>query len=95
MKTISIKLTGAPAQIVREKVVTLELDDNATYAAMIQKLASRFPGLIGMIIDVDGKTMLSSNMFLVNGQDFVMHGMWNQVPKDGDSLLLVSPITGG
>ena len=95
MKTISIKLTGAIAQVVGEKVVTLELDDNATYAAMIQKLANLFPGLIGMIIDVDGKTMLSSNMFLVNGQDFVMHGMWNQTPNNGDSLLLVSPITGG
>ena len=95
MKTISIKLTGAVAQVVGKKEIILELDDNATYAAMIHKLANLFPGLIGMIIDVDGKTMLSSNMFLVNGQDFVMHGMWNQAPKDGDTLLLVSPITGG
>ena len=95
MKTISIKLTGAVAQVVGKKVIILELDDNATYAAMIHKLANLFPGLIGMIIDVDGKTMLSSNMFLVNGQDFVMHGMWNHAQKDGDTLLLVSPITGG
>jgi molybdopterin converting factor small subunit len=95
MKTITIKLTGAAASLAAVKTAELVLDDAASYAAIIEKLGSMYPGLIGLIIDSDGKTMLSSNMFLVNGQDFVMAGMWNQAPKDGDSLLLISPVTGG
>lgn len=95
MKTISVKLTGAPAALAQTKKVSLVLDDSSSYAEVIRMLGEQFPALIGLIIDQDGLTMLSSNMFLVNGQDFIMHGMWTQLPKDGDTLNLISPITGG
>ncbi len=95
MKTISIKLTGAPAALAKTKNVTLSLDDTASYADVIRMLGQQLPALIGLIIDQDGLTMLSSNMFLVNGQNFIMHGMWAQQPGDGDTLTLISPITGG
>ncbi len=95
MKRIMIKLTGAVAAVANVKTVALELEDSADYTAVIAELGRAYPCLIGMIIDRDGMTMLSSNMFLVNDQDFVMAGMWGQAPNDGDSLLLVSPVTGG
>jgi molybdopterin converting factor small subunit len=95
MKRIIIKLTGAAASVAATKTAELVMDDSASYAGVIETLSRAYPALVGLIIDRDGKTMLSSNMFLVNGQDFVMVGMWNQIPKDGDVLLLVSPVTGG
>jgi molybdopterin converting factor small subunit len=95
MKRIIIRLTGATASLATVKTAELALEDSATYAEVIETLGRTYPGLIGLIIDQDGKTMLSSNMFLVNGQDYVMVGMWNQSPNDGDTLLLVSPLTGG
>ncbi len=95
MKTITIKLTGAPAALAQTKSVTLSLADDASYSVVIRKLGEQYPALLGLIIDQDGLTMLSSNMFLVNGQDFVMHGMWAQQPRDGDTLTLISPVTGG
>ncbi len=95
MKTITVRLTGAPAALAQTKNVTLSLDDDADYRQVIRLLGEQFPALLGLIIDQDGLTMLSSNMFLVNGQDFIMHGMWAQQPRDGDSLTLISPVTGG
>ena len=95
MKTITVRLTGAPAALAQTKKVTLVLDDAANYNEVICRLGQQFPALIGLIIDQDGVTMLSSNMFLVNGQDFIMHGMWTQQPEDGDTLTLISPVTGG
>jgi len=95
MKKIMIKLTGAAAALAAVKTAELALEDAGTYADVIETLGSTYPGLIGLVIDRDGKTMLSSNMFLVNSQDYVMVGMWDQSPKDGDTLLLVSPVTGG
>jgi hypothetical protein len=95
MKTISIKFTGALASLAEAKSVSLVIEDETTYAGLIQKLGEIFPALIGVIIDQDGKTMLSSNMFLVNDQDFVMNGMWEQTPNDRDHLTLISPTTGG
>jgi hypothetical protein len=95
MKTITLKFTGALASIAEAKSVSMVVEDQTTYAGIIQKLGELFPALIGVIIDQDGKTMLSSNMFLVNGQDFVMNGMWDQSPNDRDHLTLISPTTGG
>ena len=95
MKRIIIKLTGAVAAQAGTKSTTLTLDKDESYADVIQKLGQLFPNLIGLIIDTDGKTMLSSNMFLANGQDYVMVGMWDKIPQDGDTLLIVSPVTGG
>lgn len=95
MKTVSIKFTGALGSIAGVKSVSMEIDDAATYAFVIQRLAELFPALIGIIIDQDGKTMLSSNMFLANGEDFIMNGMWDQRPLDRAHLTLISPTTGG
>ncbi len=95
MKTITVKLTGAPAALAQTKKVSLVMDDRGSYSDVIRQLGMQFPVFIGLIIDQDGLTMLSSNMFLVNGQDFIMHGMWTQLPDDGDVLTLVSPVTGG
>ncbi len=95
MKKITIKLTGAPAALAHTKIVTLSLRDDAAYSEVIRLLGEQFPALLGLNIDQDGVTMLSSNMFLVNGEDFVMHGMWALQPRDGDSLTLISPVTGG
>ncbi len=95
MKTITVKLTGAPAALAQTKNVILSLADDAAYSEVIRLLGAQFPALLGLIIDQDGLTMLSSNMFLVNGQDFIMHGMWTQQPKNGDTLTLISPVTGG
>ncbi|HVP20602.1 MAG TPA: MoaD/ThiS family protein [Anaerolineaceae bacterium] len=83
------------ASIIEAKSISLVIEDDTTYAGLIQKLGKIFPPLIGVIIDQDGKTMLSSNMFLVNGQDFVMNGMFDQSPNDRDHLTLISPTTGG
>jgi len=95
MKRIIVKLTGAVAAQAGTKSTTLTLDVDATYAEVIHTLGQLFPNLIGLIIDTDGRTMLSSNLFLVNSRDYVMVGMWDQSPQDGDTLLLISPVTGG
>jgi molybdopterin converting factor small subunit len=95
MKTITVRLSGAPAALAQTKKVILILDDAAAYSEVIRRLGEQFPALIGMVIDHDGQTMLSSNMFVVNGKDFIMHGMWSHQPQDGDTLTLVSPVTGG
>jgi molybdopterin converting factor small subunit len=95
MKRITVRLTGAPASIAGTRCASLEVEDGSTYLDVIGQLGQSFPNLIGVIIASDGKTMLSSNLFLVNGQDYIMPGMWDRSPQDGDTLLLISPITGG
>ena len=95
MKTITIHLSGAAAALSGTRAIELALENNATYADVIRKMGEIYPALIGLIIDQDGHTMLSSNFFQLSEQEFILHGMWDLIPKDGAVLTLISPITGG
>jgi hypothetical protein len=54
-----------------------------------------YPDLVGVLIDQDGRTFLSSNMFIINNEmsDPVM--VMHEHPRPGDRLTLVSVATGG
>jgi hypothetical protein len=92
---VIVELTGMARDAARQKEIRIELDESATYQDIVRWLAKDFPQLIGLIIDQDGETFLSSNLFAINGDlanpAMVMH----EHPKDGDRLILMSVITGG
>jgi hypothetical protein len=95
MKSIVIHLTGGAAAVTEVRQFCLFLPDSATYQDVISGIAAAQPALVGMVIDHDGKSMLSSNLFVVNSQEVILQGMWDLQPGDGDILTLLSPATGG
>jgi hypothetical protein len=95
LKTILIHLTGGAAAVTGVRQFSLRLPEPATYADVIRGMGKFQPALIGLVIDSDGCSMLSSNMFVVNGTEVILEGMWDQQPGDGDQLTLLSPATGG
>lgn len=92
---IRIEFTGLARQIVGQKEVAWELPPGTTYAQIVERLGREYPGLIGTLIDADGKTFLSSNMFIINGDMALPAMVMDESPRDGDRLWLVSVITGG
>jgi hypothetical protein len=92
---VIVELTGLARDAAGRKEIPIELDDTSTYQDLVRWLGRRYPQLIGLIIDQDGETFLSSNLFVINGDlanpAMVMH----EHPKDGDRLILMSVITGG
>jgi hypothetical protein len=95
MKSVVIQLTGGAAAVTGVRQFRLVLPLSATYQDVITGMAEAQPALVGLVIDADRKTMLSSNMFFVNSQEMILHGMWDLQPSDGDILTLLSPATGG
>jgi molybdopterin converting factor small subunit len=92
---IKVKFTGAPQSVVGSSQLTINLEDGTTYKGVIQKLANLYPALVGWLISEDKKNFLSSNAFLVNNENYILEGMWELCPQNGDELLIVSIITGG
>ena len=90
-----VTLTGAVESITGFKILSLSIHESSTYRDIVCEIGRMYPVLIGWLIDRDGCTLLSSNLFLVNGEQFIFPGMENEKPEDGDELMLVSPITGG
>ncbi len=92
---VTVVLTGMARDMVRQKEVPLDVDEQITYAQIVRTLGEKFPRLIGLLIDRDGETLLSGNVLIING-DLATPAMVMQAsPNDGDRLILMSLVTGG
>lgn len=92
---LTVEFTGLAKQIVGHREIELELPAGTTFAGVVERLGSLHPALIGTLIDADGKTFLSSNMFIINGDMALPAMVMDEQPREGDRLVLVSVITGG
>lgn len=92
---ITVEFTGVARTIAHQKTIELSLDETTTYQDIIRELARRYPALIGIIIDPDGETFLSSNMFIINGNMTTPAMVIQERAHDGDHLILMALVTGG
>lgn len=92
---VTVEFTGAARVVTGQKTISVELTENATYRDIVRRLARAYPGLIDLLIDKDGETFLSSNMFVINGDLATPAMVLDEHPHAGDHLILMSLITGG
>ncbi|MHB0922361.1 MAG: ubiquitin family protein [Bellilinea sp.] len=92
---ITVEFTNLARVIAGEPEIDMEISPEDTYADIVERLAVMYPDLVGILIDPDGRTFLSSNMFIINNEmgDPVM--VMNEHPRPGDRLTLVAVATGG
>lgn len=92
---IKVEFTNLARLIAGEPDIEMQISPDETYADIIERLGKMYPDLVGILIDPDGRTFLSSNMFIINNEmsDPVM--VMEEHPKPGDRLTLVSVATGG
>ncbi|MGB8251955.1 MAG: hypothetical protein WCF08_01965, partial [Anaerolineaceae bacterium] len=64
---VYVELNGVARELAGSGVLEVELGAGESYQGVVGKLAKLKPELIGILIDPDGKTFLSSNMFIKNG----------------------------
>ena len=92
---IFVEFTGLARSIVGCKDIKLKIDDKAIFRDIVHLLGINYPGLKGILINDDGETFLSSNMFVINGDMTTPAMVMDEHPHHGDRLVLMSLITGG
>jgi hypothetical protein len=92
---ITVELTGLARAITGQKILAYDLPPTVTYRDLVRLLGQSFPQLIGLLIDQDGVTFLSSNLFIINGDMATPAMIMDESPREGDHLILMSVITGG
>ncbi|KAF0111862.1 MAG: hypothetical protein FD147_664 [Chloroflexi bacterium] len=92
---VTIEFTGVAKSITKENKIVLDILQGSTYQDLVRLLASKFPGLIGVLIAPDGETFLSSNMFVINGDLAFPAMIMGNSPSNGERIHLMSVITGG
>jgi len=92
---ITVEFTNLARLVAGVPQIEMEISPPDTYADIVQRLAEMYPDLVGVLIDNDGRTFLSSNMFIINNEmgDPVM--VMDEHPHPGDRLTLVAVATGG
>lgn len=58
-------------------------------------LANDYPALKGEVIEKDGKKLIPTNLFSLNGQKILHENNLDFTPNDGDKLILLSLLAGG
>ncbi|MBN2256269.1 MAG: MoaD/ThiS family protein [Anaerolineaceae bacterium] len=92
---VFVELNGMPREIAGCDVIEVVVPTGSTYSGVVAGLAALKPELIGILIDQDGRTFLSSNMFVRDGDMTQPAMLMNEEPRDGEHLTIISPITGG
>jgi hypothetical protein len=95
MKTVQVVFTGLASEIAHAKEKALELDDQATYRQIVQRLARDYPAMIGSLIAPDGLSFLSANLFSRENEEAIMPDQMDDQPRDGERLVILYFIVGG
>lgn len=74
---------------------SLNLKKGASIADLIEVLGKKFPQLLGQVIEKDGKALIPTNVFSVNGKKIIHETDTAFQPNDGDKLILLSLLSGG
>lgn len=92
---IYLELLGLPRIIAGTKELSLDLEDGTTYRDVVRLLATRYPKMIGDVIQPDGESLQSPNAFNLNARQMIQADQMDRSPSHEDRIILMSLSAGG
>jgi len=77
------------------KRITLDLETGTTFRDIVRLLATRYPAMIGNVIQPDSETLQPPNVFNLNAKRMIQASQMDESPSDGDRIILMSISAGG
>jgi hypothetical protein len=92
---VNVEFTGISSVLTGQKGCSLSLNTGDTIREVVIGLAQKFPVMVGEVIEKDGKTLIPTNVFSLNGKKILHENDLQFQPQDGDRLILLSLLAGG
>jgi hypothetical protein len=92
---VLVEFTGISRVLTGKTEFPLPLAKNAEMYDVIRMIGRKFPSLVGEVIEKDGKSLIPTNLFSINGKQILHEEQLHYQPKDGDRLILLSLLAGG
>jgi len=92
---VLVEFMGIARVVSGVKQTTLDLEEGTTFRQIVRLLGQQYPQLLGEVIHADGETLQASNMINLNGRRMIQPAHMDDVPSDGDRLILMSILAGG
>jgi len=90
-----VELLGLSRLAVGAKKITLDLEEGTTFRDIVRLLGTRYPAMIGNVIQPDGETLQRPNIFNLNVKRMIRASQMDDSPSDGDRIILMSISAGG
>ena len=92
---VKIRVIGVFKELFGNKLLTIELKENATVKNLVQKLADSFTNKSKRLIDSEVNDLLSNALILVNGKEIsVLNGL-ETIVSDSDEVVFLPVSHGG
>ena len=92
---VVVEFTGISRVLTRETEFPLSLAKGAAMGDVVQSIGKKYPSLVGEVIAKDGKTLIPTDLFSINGEQILHEKDLKFQPKNGDRLILLSLLAGG
>lgn len=92
---IHVEFLGLSRFAARAKEITLDLEEATRFRDTVRLLGTRYPAMIGNVIQPNGKTLQSPNIFNLNARRMIQASQMDDSPSDGDRIILMSISAGG
>lgn len=92
---IKVEFSSISRVLTGQKETTLELHKGANIGDVVSAIGKAYPQLLGEIIEKNGKYLIPTNIFSVNGQKIIHESDVQYQPDEGDRLILLSLLSGG
>lgn len=92
---VLVEFTGVSRMLTGVSEVPLKIKPDATFADIVKGLGQDYPSLLGQIIEKNGRDLIATNLFSLNGQRIIQENEMDGSPADGDRLILISLLAGG
>ena len=92
---VRVELLGLSRLAAGAKEITLDLEEDTTFRDIVRMLSTRYPKMIGNVIQPDGETLQSPNILNLNAKRMIQANQMDDSPSDGDRIILMSISAGG
>ena len=92
---VQVEFTGISRILTGQSECTLTLGQSGSLRDVVKKLSQQYPRMIGEIIEKDGKSLIPTNVFSLNGKEILHEDDLQFQPQEGDKLILLSLLAGG
>ena len=90
-----VEFTGISRMVTGLQEWSCPITAKTTLHDIVSLLAEQFPAMKGQIIEKDGKSLIATNLFSLNGEKIVRPEEMDETLKPGDRLILISLLAGG
>jgi len=92
---IHVEFLGLSRFAAGVREIALDLEEGTTFRDIVRLLGTRYPAMIGNVVQPDGETLQTPNIFNLDAKQMIQTGQMNDSPSDGDRIILMSISAGG